>query len=499
MADGRLQGRSLGRVFRSTDGCHWYDTARNALYRVDPVLADVLETFTGANDDEVMARLGSAHAHADLARALQEIRQARRDENLFALQGPPLALPGGREREDRARGVAHLTLGLTDHCNLGCRYCPQTRMPASGRRAMSVETALRAVAWFTEHRAGAKLANISFYGGEPLLRLDLIEQVVAAVRRRPGGSSIDFTIDTNATLIDDRTARFLAREGIGLQVSLDGPPHIHDRHRLGRDGAPTHARVMTGLRRLLEIDPAMAGRIRFVATLTPPYEILEICDYFARFPLYRELGLDQEPAVRVNFANLAGSLLAAFIEGETAGAQWAAATTAARDRYRQALLEGRRETLPRGLAALCDDPLVRWHHRPRTGFGATYFPAGACRPGERRLYVGPDGRFLPCERAGAERTIGDLERGLDPEAIEAAHRELLEVVDGRCRTCWAQRLCRICFTSLRPDLTRAEARARAARECEGVRGEAETALRLFLDIRQQDKRALAFLKRTAMA
>ncbi len=494
------RGRSLGRVFRSGDGCHWYDTAVNGLYRVDPVLADVLEVFDGGNDGEVRLRLAGVHAEAELARAVAEIRQARRDEGLFAPLGPPPAAPEtGSGRAGGAPAIAHLTLGLTDHCNLRCGYCPLTRMPAAGRRDMSVATALRAAAWFTERCGGSGPANISFYGGEPLLRLDLIGEVVAAVRRHQGGRTIDFTVDTNATLIDDRTARFLATEGIRLQVSLDGPPHIHDRHRRGGHGAPTHARIEAGLRRLLRVDAAMAQRIRFVATLTPPYEILEISDYFARFPLYRELGLDAEPTVRLNFAGLEGTGLAEGDGRAAAAEQWRSAMAAARERYKAALAAGRRATLPRALAGLFDDPLVRWHHRSRGACGDTYFPAGACRPGVRRVYVDPDGRLLPCERAGAERAIGDVDRGFDAEAIAAVHRELLDVVAGRCRTCWAQRLCRICFTSVRPDLPRPAARARAARECAGILVEVESSLRLYLDINQHETGALAFLERTAMA
>ena len=55
----------------------------------------------------------------------------------------------------------HLTLHLTDRCNLACRYC----YARHGTNDMALETALSAIAECTD---GEENCGIIFFGGEPL-------------------------------------------------------------------------------------------------------------------------------------------------------------------------------------------------------------------------------------------------------------------------------------------------------------------------------------------
>ena len=43
---------------------------------------------------------------------------------------------------------------------------------------------------------------------------------------------------------------------------------------------------------------------------------------------------------------------------------------------------------------------------------------GCCAPGERRLYVTTTGKFHVCERIGESPVIGDVENGMDLDAIK---------------------------------------------------------------------------------
>ena len=81
----------------------------------------------------------------------------------------------------------HYTLHLTDRCNLACTYCYVHK----GKTDMSLDTAKRVV-----DMAAAEGGHhgIVFFGGEPLLCRDLMEQIVdyAEGKTREGGVFFHF-------------------------------------------------------------------------------------------------------------------------------------------------------------------------------------------------------------------------------------------------------------------------------------------------------------------
>ena len=137
-----------------------------------------------------------------------------------------------------------LVLSLTGDCNLACRYCY-----ASGqdRRTMTWETARRAIDLAAE---GGAPFLLQFSGGEPLLALPLLRRTADYIRTNRIRARMD--LQTNGTLITDETADFLHGAGIGIGVSLDGRPPVHDALRCYPDGRGTSPHVITGIRRLAQ-------------------------------------------------------------------------------------------------------------------------------------------------------------------------------------------------------------------------------------------------------
>ena len=137
-----------------------------------------------------------------------------------------------------------LVLSLTGDCNLACRYCY-----ASGqdRSMMTWETARRAIDLAA---TGGAPFILQFSGGEPLLALPLLRQIADYVRTNHIRVRMD--LQTNGTLITDETADFLYDAGIGVGVSLDGRPSVHDMLRCHPDGRGTSSDVIAGIQRLAQ-------------------------------------------------------------------------------------------------------------------------------------------------------------------------------------------------------------------------------------------------------
>ena len=62
--------------------------------------------------------------------------------------------------------------------------------------------------------------------------------------------TVEYTIQTNGTLIDDEMAAFFKEHDYLVGISIDGPPGMHDAYRVDKGGAPTFDRVRRGLDRL---------------------------------------------------------------------------------------------------------------------------------------------------------------------------------------------------------------------------------------------------------
>lgn len=153
----------------------------------------------------------------------------------------------------KAEECRQIVLRLSDDCNLACSYC---RVRTANRHAtMSVAMALGALKLFGNGRDW----RVCFFGGEPILQMDRLTQVVAAIEKRAqgAGATLRWSITTNGTLITAEVARFLADRRFALIVSADGPCDLHNAAR----GEGSHQAMLRGLVQLVEAGaPSVALR-----------------------------------------------------------------------------------------------------------------------------------------------------------------------------------------------------------------------------------------------
>jgi uncharacterized protein len=205
-----------------------------------------------------------------------------------------------------------LVLQPSPFCNLDCSYC---YLPdRSDKRRMSLETldaTLRKVA--ASPLLGPRL-SIIWHAGEPTaVPSAWYEEAFGRIARVLDGVAVVHHFQTNAMLIDDAWCNFFRRHAVQVGVSVDGPAFLHDRHRRTRDGRPTHARVVEGMKRLRRA----AISFHVIAVLTREslvhadaiYEFMADCGA-------SELGLNVE---EIELGHTHSSL-----EGEAAAAELAA-------------------------------------------------------------------------------------------------------------------------------------------------------------------------------
>jgi uncharacterized protein len=132
-------------------------------------------------------------------------------------------------------------------CNLDCTYCfflSKELLYPGDRFRMADEVLFE---WLRQTIEAHQTPDvtIAFQGGEPtLLGVAFFRRAVEHARKiadDPG--KLQFTIQTNGTLLDDEWAEFLAEEEFLVGLSMDGPPAMHDAYRVDKRGEPTYDRV----------------------------------------------------------------------------------------------------------------------------------------------------------------------------------------------------------------------------------------------------------------
>lgn len=156
--------------------------------------------------------------------------------NIYSLYFPPIP-SAAHERLFESFLSTHVfkrpkpmaaTIGVTGRCQYRCVHCSAAGRSA-GRPEMTAEEIRRVVDECLE----LGVSNITFTGGEPLLRRDLAGMIASV----PPELAVSQVFTNAADLTPERIAE-MSKAGIyGLQVSLDSPdPAEHDRMR-GTAGA----------------------------------------------------------------------------------------------------------------------------------------------------------------------------------------------------------------------------------------------------------------------
>lgn len=292
-----------------------------------------------------------------------------------------------------------MTLHLTSRCNLACSYCYQQR----GVQDMSVDTALSAV------ELGRKNGNsglFCFFGGEPLLKKDIIRAVTdrcREYRQRYEGYRTDFKLVTNGVLIDEDYIRLALDEKIVTAVSHDGIGQ--DLCRRFPDGRGSSDIVERNAKLLLSAMPqsivmmtvSPAAVERFAESVEYLYSL-----GFRRIittPVFgRECVWDDDTAekLRRQYDKIA-------------------------DRYIKKILSGEQVYFS------------EFEDKIRRRVEGEAYPHKSCRLGERQVSVMPDGKIYPCLQfiGEAEWEMGNVYDGIDPRRL----RRIKERREGEVRSC----------------------------------------------------------------
>ncbi|HAJ56638.1 MAG TPA: hypothetical protein DCL35_02585 [Candidatus Omnitrophica bacterium] len=163
--------------------------------------------------------------------------------------------PAGRYAQD---GVfsnifsepSRLVILLTHKCQLRCAYCRVRKFS----KTMTRDTLKKAVRLlFTSQKQEIQL---QFFGGEPLLRFDLIKEAVsyAEEMNKEKKKDLTFILTTNGLALNADKIRYLRGHNFLVECSLDGPSHSQLASRGALDNKDYFKRVIKNYKMLISTE-----------------------------------------------------------------------------------------------------------------------------------------------------------------------------------------------------------------------------------------------------
>lgn len=315
-----------------------------------------------------------------------------------------------------------VVLNVNTGCNLSCTYCYKEDLaePSAGEK-MGLDTAVASIEMLLRQSPDQAAYNIVFFGGEPLSNITLIRQVVdfAEQRFEAAGKRVNFSLTTNATLLNEKTIDYLDSHRFGIAVSIDGPKAIHDRNRITIGGQGSYETVARKVGLLLSRyrSRPVGARVTLTRGVT---DVKAIWHH-----LYNELGFAE-----VGFAPVTAGDLDDFNLGdEELVAVFAAMKELGRHYVEEAL-----QHRSIGFSNL---------HQLLTDIHEGSKKALPCGAGYSMVAVDKDGGVNLCHRfTGSELpTFGTVQAGLDVPALEDFLNRRLDRTDTGCATCRIRNLC----------------------------------------------------------
>lgn len=352
-------------------------------------------------------------------------------------------------RDDIKRKLKQCILEVTSDCNLNCTYCERpVDHKKSSKRQMEWPLAKKAIEYFFNNNQSSERIALSFYGGEPLLNIQLIKKCIEYARNKEPSKRLHINITTNATLIDNDIANYLWRNQVSLTLSIDGPCEIHNRYRVTRgSGVGSYEAAMKGVRALRR---AYGNKLKLSHIVNcvygPQADLLEVERFFADSTLFRGM------IVQYNAADCSDDKMEFRFSDSCESVR---SLMKAEERFQKRLFKGKLKRSP-GTSlstSLFEIALGRFYGRDKSTLGSSLGLLGMCEPGLTRMFVRTNGDILPCERVGYGHSIGSIaDGGIDANRAISICSNMAKMCNLKCTNCVFCRMCSLCLSSISNEL-----------------------------------------------
>ena len=460
---------------------------KNNNYIYDAVSSNILEIeddIITEIDDAVLAMNEgikiNSKAYNELLEAIQNglIAEHNEDECSYWFDE--------KQYEQDLKSIKHLLIGVTEKCNLRCKYCVYGGHYKNERihseKEITEETVKNAINLFVDN-TNAKHVFINFYGGEPFANFEIIKKASLLLKQK----QIDYriVITTNGTLINDEVIDwFLSNDNIYLYISLAGTEELHNKLRVYKGGKEgTFSQIKHNLMKIkMRNKSVYSKRINFVFNIFDEKQLFMIRDFWNNEEMF--LGIENLPEITMidcleddgTVNNMRKDVLSKL-------------------NYQKNPLEEYITLLKNNIH---DDIFVNYydskflfiHKRDTDDNSFKLF--GMCRPFIHKLFVNVDGDINVCENYTMDNYFGNVNGNHNIYSVKKLLKEYKEIRKEECSKCWARKLCSLCYKDIY-DKNGKINKERARKLCKNERNLVEEMLTEYCTVLENDSDLLNHL------
>lgn len=357
---------------------------------------------------------------------------------------------------DFQKGVSdceQITLEVTDRCNLACEYCGYRDMydnyELRDNNKMTFVTAKAVIDYFFDlwnsnlSSSVNIIKHINFYGGEPLLNVPLIKQVLEYIKtKKKKDFSIEYTITTNGVLLE-KHIDFIINNGIYVNVSLDGDKEANS-YRVFHNNKESFSIIYNTLKKIQKIAPEyFESHINFQTVLHSRNSVKGITDFFRKefsktveINELNDIGIAPEKMEEFlsKYKNLSEDLKNTPNKEEIENAAYLKIGTV-RD-----LGDFQKQYLSSFFMDYNDLFFLK----------SKRYITGTCKPFEKKVFVSAKGLLMPCETIGHENPHGRVDgesAKIDLNNLYSRYKEMYKRIYNTCNNCWDAQMCMRCIFS----------------------------------------------------
>lgn len=329
--------------------------------------------------------------------------------------------------------VEMFVLGITEQCNLRCKYCCYSGEYHSNRthsnHNMSAKD-IEEIYDFIDQMTSIRPLRIAFYGGEPLTLYELVQYAINKAEER-WNKNVLFSVTTNATLLSKEKIDWLMSHHVKFEISIDGTAKFHNRNRVDQAGNGSFHKTYQALSYIVNEYKDQLPNIQLLMTLPSVEDLPDIAEEWQSDPVLRQLTPSHITGLAPNFAK-------GVTEKEY---------EILKEQYLALLDIYEKHQDCSVLKAYFDECIAYWKDRPIVDSGYSV-PMSTCMPRNTKLYIDANKQIAVCEKISDSYRIGSIQEGIDWKKANSYVATYYNKRVHRCSHCPAIRVCDLCLTAI---------------------------------------------------